>query len=347
MIPADASIGGPVLLTGATGFLGRALAQELVRRRTETHALVREDSPRGPLETLPITWHVGDLRDETAIDRAVAALAASARAAGGTPRILHAAALISYRSRDRSLSEEINVKGTERLLASARRHGVGRFLFVSSVVAVGACTGPDPASESAPFNLGHLGVAYADTKRAAEERVLAGARTLDAVVVNPGAIFGPVERASNTVRTIRRISEGRVPPFLPPGSVGVVGVEDAALGTLLALDRGRSGERYLLVESSLPIAELFARIAAQLGARRSGRVLSPRTWNLLTALASWWDLVLPMNLTPPQALRMLGQDLRFDASKARRELGWAPRPFDEVLAATIAHLRSRGELARG
>jgi dihydroflavonol-4-reductase len=344
--PATASAGGPVLLTGATGFLGRAIAKELVRGRTETHAFVRADSPRGPLESLPITWHVGDLRDEAAIDRAVAALAASARAAGSTPRILHAAALISYRSRDRALSQEINVRGTERLLDAARRHRVGRFLFVSSVVTVGACTGPAPVDETASFRLGRLGVAYADTKRAAEELVLAGARTLDAVVVNPGAIFGPVERASNTVRMIRRIAEGRTPPFLPPGSVGVVGVEDAAHGTLLALDHGRSAERYLLVESSLAIADLFSRIASQLGARPAGRILSPRTWSFLTKLASAWDVIFPMSLTPPQALRMLGQDLRFDASKARRELGWAPRPFDEVLATTIAHLRDRGELAR-
>jgi dihydroflavonol-4-reductase len=337
-------VGGPVLVTGATGFLGRALCQELVRRGTETHALAREGSPRGPLESLPIAWHAGDLRDEAAIETAVAEFAARAKIVGAPARIVHAAALISYRTRDRALAREVNVRGTERLLQAARSHGIGRFLHVSSVVTVGSCTGPDPLDETAGFNLGGLGVDYVDTKRAAEEIVIGAARTLDAVVVNPGAIFGPVERTSNTVRTIRRIAEGRTPPFLPPGSVGVVGVEDAAHGTLLALDRGRSGERYILVESSPSTCELFARIAGQLGVPAKGRVLSRSAWRILTRLASLWDFAFPMSLTPPQALTMLGQDLRFDARKARAELGWSPRPFDEVLAGTIRHLRARGEL---
>jgi dihydroflavonol-4-reductase len=344
LIAPGAGVGGPILVTGATGFLGRALVQELVRRGTETHALAREGSPRGPLEALPITWHAGDLRDEAAIETAVASITDRAKIVGAPARILHAAALISYRTRDRALAREVNVRGTERLLETARRHGVGRFLQVSSVVTVGSCIGPEPLDETASFNLGGLGVDYVDTKRAAEEIVLASARTLDAVVVNPGAIFGPVERTSNTVRTIRRIAEGRTPPFLPPGSVGVVGVEDAAQGTLLALARGRSGERYILVESSLGTSVLFARIAGQLGVPAKGRVLSRGSWRILTSLASMWDFVFPMSLTPPQALTMLGQDLRFDAKKARTELGWSPRPFDEVLAGTIAYLRTRGEL---
>jgi dihydroflavonol-4-reductase len=337
--------GGPVLVTGATGFLGRAIVQALVERGSEVHALAREGSPRGPLEGLAITWHAGDLRDAASLDRAVAATAARGSSAAVPARIVHAAALISYRSKDGEQAREINVRGTERLLEAAAEHSIGRFLQVSSVVTVGACRGGRPLDETAEFNLGDLGVDYVDTKRAAEERAL-GFPGLDAVAVNPGAIFGPVERASNTVRMIRRVAQGRIPPFLPPGSVGVVGVEDAALGTLLALDRGRRGERYLLVESSLSIRELFSRMAAQFGVRPSGRVLSGGSWKLLTRLASVWDLAFPMSLTPPQALAMLGQDLRFDANKARRELGWSPRPFDDVLGETIAFLRSRGELDR-
>src|SRR5262249_11114736 len=187
----------------------------------------------------------------------------------------------------------VNVRGTERLLEAAAKHGIGRFVQVSSVVTVGACPGERPIDETAEFNLGRLGVDYVDTKRAAEEIAL-GFRGLDVVAVNPGAIFGPVKRASNTVRMIRRIAQGRIPPFLPPGSVGVAGVEDAGMGALLALDRGRRGERYLLVESSLSIRELFARIAAQFGVRPSGRMLSAGGWRLLTRLAWVWDFAFPL-----------------------------------------------------
>jgi dihydroflavonol-4-reductase len=342
---ADSS-GGPVLVTGGTGFLGREIVRQLVARGVETHLLVRDGSARGPLESLPVTWHSGDLREEGSIERAVASLARRARIAGGRPRVIHCAALISYRTRDRELARKVNVQGTVRLLEAAKRHGIARFVHVSSVVTVGHCTGPEPLDESAPFNLGHLGVDYVDTKRAAEDLVLAAAPGLDTVVVNPGAIFGPIERTSNTVRVIRRMAQGRPPPFAPPGCLGVVGVHDAALGTLLALERGRSGERYLLVESSLSAVELFERIAAQLGVSPVSLVLAPWMWRVLTRLAFLWDLVFPMKTTPPQALTMLGLDLRFDASKARRELAWTPKPFDDVLAETIAHLRARGELER-
>jgi dihydroflavonol-4-reductase len=329
--------GGPVLVTGGTGFLGRETVAQLVRGGTETHVLAREGSARGPLGDLPVTWHAGDLRDGASVDRAFAEVA---RSAGGSrpARAVHAAALISYRSRDRGLAYEVNVEGTRRVLDAARRHGFARLVHVSSVVAVGHCTGPEPLDETAPFNNGDLGVDYVDTKRAAEDLALAAAPDLETVVVNPGAIFGPVERTSNTVRLIRRTAEGRLPPFVPPGSVGVLGVRDAAEGTLSALERGRSGERYLLVESSLSIADLFGRIAAALGQRSVERVLPRAAWGALTRASVLWDALVPMQLTPPQALTMLGLDLRFDASKARRELGWDPEPFDAVLRETIAHV---------
>jgi dihydroflavonol-4-reductase len=334
-----------ILVTGGTGFLGREIVRQLAVSGAEVHVVARRDSPRGPLAELPVVWHEADLRDPSAVGRAAEALAKSARARGERARIVHAAALISYRTGERDLAHATNVEGTETLLAAAKRTDVERFLHVSSVVTVGSSRHGEPVDERAPFDLGTLGVDYVDTKRAAEEAVLAAASEIDAVVVNPGAIFGPIERESNTVRTIRRVAAGRSPPILPPGSVGVVGVRDAANGTLLALERGRRGERYLLVESNLTTRELLATIARALGVPPRGRVLPRAAWSVLTACASAWDRIVPMRFTPPQALTMLGLDLRFDASKARRELGWSPRPFDEVIRETIEHLRARGDLA--
>ncbi len=331
-----------VLVTGGTGLLGREIVLQLVSRGTEVHVLARRGSPRGPLAELPIVWHEADLRDAPGVGRCVETVAARAR--GERARIVHAAAVISYRTGDRELARATNVEGTEVLLAAAKRSDVGRFLHVSSVVTVGSSRNGEAVDERALFDLGTLGVDYVDTKRAAEEAVLAAAREIDAVVVNPGAIFGPIERESNTVRTIRRVAAGRSPPVLPPGSVGVVGVRDTAAGTLLALDRGRRGERYLLVESNLTTRELLATIARAVGVPPRGRVLRRTAWRGLTACARLWDRIAPMRFTPPQALTMLGIDLRFDASKARRELGWNPRPFEEVIRETIEDLRARGEL---
>ncbi|MFN0007483.1 MAG: NAD-dependent epimerase/dehydratase family protein [Planctomycetota bacterium] len=341
-------IDGSVLVTGGTGFLGRETVQQLVACGADVHVLARRDSARGPLASLQVTWHEGDLRDAGSIERAFAALARAAQGSDRPPRAIHAAALISYRTRDGDLAREINVEGTRRVIEACRRHGFARLVHVSSVVTIGHCAGPDPIDETAKFNNGGLGVDYVDTKRAAEDLVLAASSGLDAVVVNPGAIFGPVERSSNTVRLIRRLAAGRPPPFVPPGSVGVLGVRDAASGTLLALQIGRRGERYLLVESNLASAELFRRISRILGMPPVERVLSPWVWRALTRLAVPWDALSPMQLTPPQALTMLGLDLRFDAAKARRELGWRPASFDSVLAETIEHVQSsRGEYGRG
>lgn len=345
MIREDPSgIDGPVLVTGGTGFLGRETVQQLLAGGAEVHVLARRDSARGPLSNLQVMWHEGDLRDAESIHRAFAALARGARAANRPARAIHAAALISYRSRDGELAREINVEGTRRVIEACRTHDVARLVHVSSVVTIGHCVGPVPMDETTKFNSGDLGVDYVDTKRAAEDLVLAAASALDTVVVNPGAIFGPVERSSNTVRLIRRMAAGRPPPFVPPGSVGVLGVRDAARGTLQAMQHGRRGERYLLVESNLASVDLFRRIANILGVPPVERVLSPAIWRMLTHLAVPWDAVFPMQLTPPQALTMLGLDLRFDAGKARRELAWRPAPFDSVLAETIEHVQaSRGK----
>jgi dihydroflavonol-4-reductase len=327
-------------VTGGTGFLGRETVQQLLAGGAEVHVLARKESARGPLASLPVTWHEGDLRDSGSIERAFASIERAAKASDRGTCAIHAAALISYRSRDRELAREINVEGTRRVIEACRAHGVARLVHVSSVVTIGHCVGPAPMDETTEYNSGSLGVDYVDTKRAAEDLVLAAVSGLDVVVVNPGAIFGPVERSSNTVRLVRRMAAGRSPPFVPPGSVGVLGVRDAARGTLLALARGRRGERYILVESSLASAELFRRIATILGVPPVERVLSPAIWRMLTRLSVPWDALFPMQLAPPQALTMLGLDLRFDAAKARRELGWLPAPFDSVLAQTIEHVRA-------
>lgn len=331
---------GPVLITGATGFLGREVARQLCARGDEVHVFARTQSDRGTLAALPVVWHVGDLCDADSIRRAVTALARRARDMGSPARIVHSAALISYRTRDKAAAQAVNVDGTRRLLDAARASGVARFLFVSSVVTVGHSEHGEFVDETAVFNNGDLGVDYVDTKRAAEVSVLEAGRSLDVVVVNPGAIFGPIERESNTVRFIRMMAQGKAPSFAPPGEIGVVGVHDTATGVILALDRGRRGERYLFVESSLSSLDLFQRIARELGVPPVRRRIPGWCWPVIVVGARIVDRVTPLQAAPPQGLRMLGLTLRFDGAKARTELGWSPAPFDRVLAETVAHVRA-------
>ncbi len=353
---------GVVLVTGGTGFLGSAIVRRLVARGDEVHVLARASSDRSILEGLPVTWHAGDLVDDGSIRAAAEAVAARARSSApaallpqstssapaalfpqgssiALPALLvHCGALISYRTADREAQRVANVEGTRSVLAAARAHGFARVLHVSSVVAVGHGRGSEVLDERIAWNNGPLGVDYATTKHAAEQLAIAAALDLDVVVVNPGAIFGAWQRQSNTARFLRLAAAGKGPLVAPPGSIGVLGIDDAADGCVLALERGRRGERYVLVERWLRTVELFRLVARVTGGRRPWITWPRFAWPLVVVGARVVDRIHALETTPPQALAMLGVELRFDARKAREELGWRPRPFGEVLRATVRDL---------
>lgn len=321
------------LLTGATGFLGGELFARLERRGARLHVLVRDAGRARHLADRGARVHVGDLRDAAATRRA---MEHCARESGGDFDVVNNAALISYKRADRAAQVAINLEGTRAMAEEAARLGARRFCHVSSVVAVGSSEDGRPIDEGARWNLGPCRVDYADTKRAAEEFVLGLSSRLDCVSANPGAIFGAKGAGSNTARFLARVARRGAPPLAPPGWLAVVGVEDAAEGVLLALERGRRGERYLLVESNWRTRELFA-LAARLSGRREPLATLP-AWLLppVAALARAVEPFWASDLVPPQALTMLGRQLVFDASKARRELGWAPEPFEDVLRRSLA-----------
>lgn len=338
----------PILVTGATGFLGSALLPRLEEADYEVHVLVRASSPREGLGE-EVRVHEGDLLDPPSVDRAVAAVAARARELGSAARLVHAAALISYRATDGELSRRVNVEGTRVVLDAAWIHAVARVCLVSSVVAVGFARGNEVLDEEAEWRGSELRCPYTTTKRAAEDFARAVTDQLDVVVVNPGAIFGlasrPSRGLSNTGRFLQRLAARRLGPFAPPGTIAVVGVEDVADGILLALERGERGRRYLLTESSVTVEELEGSAAALLGVPPP-RARVPRfLWRLLTIGAGIAERVRPAGELTSCALRHLGVTYRFDATRARTELGWTPRPFAEVLAKTIEGMREAEHLS--
>jgi dihydroflavonol-4-reductase len=332
---------GVVFVTGLTGFIGSALAPALARRGWAVHALARAGSDRGAVGSADVAWHAGELGDSGALERA---LQAARRAAGTAPLdAIHNAALISYRTRDARLHREVNVEGTRRILDALAAAGVRRAVHVSSIVAVGhARSAAESLDEDAPFNSAPLGCDYVDTKRAAEELALAACDRIDLSVVNPGAVFGPSPRPSNSTRFLARIAAGRGPPLAPPGSSAVVGVRDVAEGICLALERGRRGRRYVLVERNLTYLELLRQVAGAFGVRGPLRATPRWLWSLVVLGGRAVDRAVPLELVPPQGLKLLGVHYRFDAARARRELGWAPQPFDDVLSETVESLRRRG-----
>lgn len=326
----------PVFLTGATGFLGRRLVATFLRAGRPVHALVRRELDRKALEREGVQTHPGDLVDGASV---LAALESAAHAHPDRALdLVHAGALISYRSADTELQRRVNVEGTWNVLDASYKVGLRRIVHVGSVVAVGRRTGAELVREDQPWNVAALAVDYATTKRAAEDLALLAAREQDVTIVDPGAIFGPGPDRSNSVFLVRAIAGGRRLLFSPPGGMAVLGVEDCAEGVRLALERGRRGERYLLVESNLGARELLAAVARECSAPAPGPAAPRALWWALVQAARWIERRDPEGRLSPQSLRMAGADWRADGSKARRELGWEPRPFAEVLRATLRSL---------
>ena len=336
----------PILITGANGFLGSYLCREFSASGYRVHGLCRAGSDRSNLAGLDLPIHEADVRDPVALRAALEAFTPHA-SDGLEPWLVHNAARISYRKRDRELQEAVNHQGTRNVLAAAREVGVRRFLHVSSVVAVGVARGGATLDEQSPWNAEGLGIDYVRTKRRAEEAALEVAEELDVRVVNPGAIFGPVSSSSNTLRFLRQLDAGRIGTLAPPGGMSVVGVEDCARGARLALERGRTGRRYVLVESHLSALELFTLARTLLhgpGARRPLGAVPAWLWSCLGPLARCLEWRDPDTLLSRQTLFMLGQNFRFRGDRARRELGWDPTPFPRVLQDTITDLRRQGAL---
>lgn len=327
-----------VLVTGATGFVGTRLVEALAARGRRVHAFVRSTSDRGRLERAAaggrVAFEQGDLTDVASLGRALAAAGAD-----GPPDVVHCGARISYATRDAEVQRRVNVGGTWNVLEAARQRPVGRIVHVSSVVAVGFARGDELLHEDWEYNGAELRADYPTTKRAAEDLMLA-ATDFDVVVVNPGAIFGPTGADPNSGRALRRLAAGRV-PFSPPGRLGVVGLDDVVDGILRALERGRRGRRYLLVESGRTYVELFGAAARQLGVR-APRAVSPAAFGLARAAVGVADRFVPLRFVTPQALRLAAVSFAADSTRAREELGWSPRPFADVLGETVADLRAGG-----
>ncbi|MBK8179863.1 MAG: NAD-dependent epimerase/dehydratase family protein [Planctomycetes bacterium] len=325
------------LLTGGTGFLGGRLAQKLARRGFALHALCRAGSDRGALAGLEVTFHDGDLSDGRALERAFAAATRDA----SRPVVVHAGAVISYRSGEGALQREVNVEGTRRVLDLCRRYPVGRVLHVGSVVAVGPARGEEVLDEDSEYRGDPLHCDYMTTKRRAEELALAAAADLDLVIVDPGAIFGASDRPSNSQRVVRMVATGRtgILPLLlaPPGEQSVVGLEDCAEGCLLALERGSRGRRYLLVESIWSHRDLIALVARRTGRRPPLSVPRP-LWRALEAASGLLDGAVRSEFFTPQTIRMARVRFRASGERARRELGWRPRPFEQVIDELVAEL---------
>jgi dihydroflavonol-4-reductase len=325
----------PVLVTGASGFVGSAIAAALRARGHHVRVLVRGSSPRGNLARDDIVCE-GDLRDR-------ASLAAALK---GVRFLFHAAADYRLWARDPDEIARTNVHGTRLIMEEALRCGVERIAYTSSV-ATFRLRDRTPSTETDALPEEAAIGAYKRSKVAAERLVETMVRRdgLPAVIVNPSTPIGPRDiRPTPTGRIIIEAACGRMPGFVDTG-LNLVHVDDVAAGHLAALQQGRIGERYILGGENVSLAEMLADIAHLVG-RRPPRLRIPR--RAVYPLAYGAEFIAKLSGREPfvtvDGLRMARYKMFFDDGKARRELGYTSRPYREGLRDAVDWFRTHGYL---
>jgi len=324
-----------VLVTGATGFIGSHVARALFAGGATLRVVHRPDSPTGLIDDLPADHVLGDIFDR-------ASLAAACR---GVEAVVHCAAQMRGGGRPADRLES-HVLGTRNMLAAAAGAGVRRFIYTSSVAALGIPPRP-PAETVAPVPLdeshtwrGDPGLwPYGYAKHQAEGWVRRAAHEgLGALIVNPALVIGPGDRNRVSNILIWQILRGRVPPLIP-GGLNVVAVEDVAAGTVAALTRGRAGERYILCGENRTLADIIRTTARLVGRAEPRLRLSLRTTRALAALAAAAARRLRLPIAP-ELLQLAGVYFYYRGDKARRELGLdSPRPYEPAALAAAEWYR--------
>jgi len=322
-----------VLLTGATGFLGKHVARALAGAGHELRLLARE---RSNLEGLPPGEVVrGDVTDRESLRRAV----------DGCGAVCHLAALVKTWVPDRSRFDAVNVQGFRQVLETAHAAGA-RLVYTSSFIAIGPA-GPEPADESRLHPGDRYRNDYERTKAQADGLARAAAAAgQDIVLLYPGVIYGPGELTEGNivVKLVLDLAHGRLPAILGPGDRlwSYAFVDDVAEGHRAALERGRAGERYFLAGDNVDMNGFFATLQEASGLR-------PPRWHLPYAAASlmgramlaWAELTgHPPQLTHRE-VAVFREHWAYSSAKAERELGYRSRPLREGLRQTVDWLRDQ------
>jgi len=322
----------PTLITGATGFVGSAVARAAASAGHELRLLVRPGGDRRNLAGLAAELLEGDLTDSASLARSVA----------GCRYLFHVAADYRLWVPDPDTMMAVNVAGTRALFLAAQAAGVERIVYCSSVAALGL-TGTDaPADETTPVHADKIVGVYKQSKYQAEQAVLALVReaALPAVIVNPSTPVGPRDvKPTPTGKMIRDAAAGRMPAYVDTG-LNIVHVDDVAGGHMLALEKGRVGERYILGGEDFSLGDLFAEIAAVAGLRPPSVRLPIGP---LMPVALVCEFLARFGVEPVvtrETLAMARKKMFFSSAKARAELGYAPRPARQAIEDAVAWFRA-------
>jgi len=323
------------LVTGASGFVGSHVARLLAERGESVRVLLRPTSRTDMLEGIACERVIGDLCRPEALEAVLR----------GVRRVFHVAADYRLWSRDPAEIYCNNVEGTRNLLSAARHAGVERFVYTSTVATVAVPTeeGALP-DESTPARLEQMVGHYKRSKFIAEREVLAGAEDgMPVVIVNPTTPVGPGDwKPTPTGRIVVDFLNGRMPAYVETG-LNVVAVEDVAAGHLLAAERGRPGERYILGGRNMTLQEILTELAWITG-RAAPRVRIPHAVAMAAACVdtAFCRLLRREPHIPLEGVRMARHRMFVETSKAERELGFLPGPIAAALERAVRWYQGHG-----
>lgn len=322
------------LVTGATGFVGGAVARALVRAGVDVRVLARSQSDTQNLSGLPLERLEGDLLNPASLRTALA----------GCQQLYHVAAYYALWAKDPSIFYDVNVTGTRNVLAAARLAGIQRTVYCSTIGAIGLPADGGLGTENTPVSLDQMAGHYKRSKYLAEQEVLKFASEgLPVVIVNPSAPVGAGDvKPTPTGQVIVDFMKGRMPAYIETG-MNIVDVDDVAAGHLLAMEKGRQGQRYILGCRNLMLKDVFDILSVLTGIKAPSLRL-PRSAVLPLAYVNHWIA----NLTgrppriPLEGVKMAKYRMHYDCNKAIRELGIPQTPPEASLEKAVQWFRSHG-----
>ncbi len=322
-------------ITGATGFVGAAVARVLIHQGHRLRALTRPNNDRRNLQGLDVELVEGDLGNADSYRHALK----------GCQALFHVAADYRIWVPDPAAMHRINIDGTHALMMAALDAGVEKIVYTSSVAALGINKNGTPSNEDTPVSYTDMIGVYKQSKYLAEEEVrrLIAHNNLPAVIVNPSTPIGPRDiKPTPTGRIIVDAVKGKIPAYVDTG-LNIAHVEDVAMGHWLAFQKGKIGERYILGGENLSLGAILTIVAEHVG-RKPPTVRLPRA--AIYPIAALMEVYARLSGKEPlvtiDALRMAKKKMYFSPAKAEHDLGYTARPATAAIADAIHWFRENG-----
>lgn len=324
------------LITGATGFIGSHIAQKLVERGEKVKVLLRKTSKTKNIDHLDVERVYGDILDKESVLNALR----------GCDTLYHSAGFVSFRKKDYSKMEEINVQGSKKVLSAAVEAGVKRVVFTSSVAALGPAPKNSLITEDTITDFRSAGICYMNVKKDAEDAALDFcSQGLDVVVTNPSVVLGPGDIYLSSAGSVMWYCKRRFPGYMD-GTLNITDVEDVAEGHILAAEKGKSGERYILGNTNVTVLEYF-KLLEKITGIPSPKFKIPYFISYGTAYLVERILGFDFPNTSTMDLdsvKLTRYNWHVDSSKAECELGYNKTPIEETIRKTFDWFKANGYL---